>query len=40
MKDVGVRTAVLEAAKMEVTYSFEMLVSFHQKFFAPQKTVI
>jgi hypothetical protein len=38
MKEVGVRTAVLAAAKMEATYSFEMLVSFHQNVFAPQKT--
>jgi len=39
MKEVDLRTAVLAAAKMEATYSFEMLVSFHQNVFAPQKTV-
>jgi hypothetical protein len=40
IKEVGVRTVVLEEAKMEAKYSAEMLVSFHQSVVAAQKTVI
>jgi hypothetical protein len=40
MKEVCMRTAVLEEAKMEATYSSEMLVSFHQNVVAPQRKVI
>ena len=40
MKEGGMRNAVVEAAKMETTYSSEILVSFYQNVVAVQKTII